>query len=61
LIVTNGGGAGVLAVDDLIQTDGRLAPLTDLSRARSSAAATGRRFNRSTSWRRQTGLCRRWT
>ena len=28
LIVTNGGGAGVLAVDDLMQTDGRLAPLS---------------------------------
>lgn len=28
LIVTNGGGAGVLAVDDLIQSGGRLAPLS---------------------------------
>jgi len=28
LIVTNGGGAGVLAVDDLMQSDGRLAPLS---------------------------------
>jgi acetyltransferase len=29
LIVTNGGGAGVLAVDDLIQSGGRLAPLSE--------------------------------
>ena len=29
LIVTNGGGAGVLAVDDLMQTHGRLAPLAE--------------------------------
>ena len=29
LIVTNGGGAGVLAVDDLVQTGGSLAKLTD--------------------------------
>jgi acetyltransferase len=29
LIVTNGGGAGVLAVDDLIQSGGRLAPLPE--------------------------------
>ena len=29
LIVTNGGGAGVLAVDDLMQTRGRLAPLAE--------------------------------
>ena len=28
LIVTNGGGAGVLAVDDLMQSGGRLAPLS---------------------------------
>ena len=28
LIVTNGGGAGVLAVDDLIQSGGKLAPLS---------------------------------
>ena len=27
LIITNGGGAGVLAVDDLMQLDGRLAPI----------------------------------
>ena len=29
LILTNGGGAGVLAVDDLMRLDGRLAPLSD--------------------------------
>jgi len=29
LIVTNGGGAGVLAVDDLMRLDGRLAPLSE--------------------------------
>ena len=29
LIVTNGGGAGVLAVDDLIRSGGRLAPLSE--------------------------------
>jgi acetyltransferase len=29
LILTNGGGAGVLAVDDLIQSGGKLAPLSD--------------------------------
>ncbi len=29
LIVTNGGGAGVLAVDDLMRLDGKLAPLSD--------------------------------
>ncbi|MGZ5850827.1 MAG: bifunctional acetate--CoA ligase family protein/GNAT family N-acetyltransferase, partial [Methyloceanibacter sp.] len=29
LIVTNGGGAGILAVDDLIDSGGRLAPLDD--------------------------------
>ena len=29
MILTNGGGAGVLAVDDLIQSGGRLAPLSD--------------------------------
>jgi acetyltransferase len=28
LILTNGGGAGVLAVDDLIQSGGRLAPIS---------------------------------
>ena len=29
LILTNGGGAGVLAVDDLMRLEGRLAPLSD--------------------------------
>ena len=29
MILTNGGGAGVLAVDDLIQAGGKLAPLSD--------------------------------
>lgn len=29
LIVTNGGGAGVLAVDDLMRLDGRLAPINE--------------------------------
>jgi acetyltransferase len=29
LIVTNGGGAGVLAVDDLMRLDGKLAPLSE--------------------------------
>ena len=29
LIITNGGGAGVLAVDDLMRLEGRLAPLSD--------------------------------
>ncbi len=29
MILTNGGGAGVLAVDDLIQSGGRLAPLSE--------------------------------
>jgi acetyltransferase len=29
LIITNGGGAGVLAVDDLMRLDGRLAPVGD--------------------------------
>jgi len=29
LVVTNGGGAGVLAVDDLMRLDGKLAPLGD--------------------------------
>ena len=29
MIITNGGGAGVLAVDDLIESGGRLAPLPD--------------------------------
>lgn len=34
LILTNGGGAGVLAVDNLVQSDGRLAPLSaDLVKA----------------------------
>ncbi len=34
LIVTNGGGAGVLAVDDLIRSGGRLAPLADTTVAK---------------------------
>ncbi len=34
LIVTNGGGAGVLAVDDLVRSGGRLAPLSEKTIAR---------------------------
>jgi acetyltransferase len=33
MILTNGGGAGVLAVDDLIQSGGKLAPLTNAATA----------------------------
>jgi acetyltransferase len=37
LIVTNGGGAGVLAVDDLMRSGGRLAPMTDSTVAKLDA------------------------
>ena len=52
MILTNGGGAGVLAVDDLIQSGGRLAPLERRRhRAHSTKCCppTGREQTRSTS------------
>ena len=45
MILTNGGGAGVLAVDDLIQSGGRLAPLgegTDRGARQGAALPIGR-------------------
>ena len=52
MILTNGGGAGVLAVDDLIQSGGKLAPLSDDAHRHSrqgAARPTGRERTRSTS------------
>ena len=51
MILTNGGGAGVLAVDDLIHSGGRLAPLSDDAIADSTKCCppTGREQTPSTS------------
>ncbi len=40
LIVTNGGGAGVLAVDDLMRSGGRLAPLAETRRRQARHGAS---------------------